>query len=164
LPRNHDSFVVGVLSDSHGQLDPRALEVFARAGVEHIIHAGDVGTSEVLIELESIAPVTVVRGNTDPHSLGMPLPERATPVLGGVRFAVVHQPADLERWALPADVLVAITGHTHRPAIRRLGPRLYVNPGSVFRPRGPEGRSVAIVTVNPTNGEVEARIVPLDTV
>jgi len=155
---------VGVLSDSHGQLDPRAVDVFVQSGVDHIIHAGDVGASDVLIELESIAPVTVVRGNTDPRLLSVPLAERATPVLGGVRFAVVHQPSDLERWELPADTRVAITGHTHRPAIRRLGPRVYVNPGSVYRPRGPEGRTVAIVTVNLTNGEVEARIVPLDTV
>ena len=156
--------MVGVLSDSHGQLDPRATDVFETARVDHIIHAGDVGASEVLIELEAIAPVTVVRGNTDPPSLGVLLNERAAPVLGGVRFAVVHEPADLERWALPVDALVAVTGHTHRPAIRRLGPRLHVNPGSVFRPRGPEGRTVAIVTVDLTNGEVEARIVPLDTV
>lgn len=153
-----------MLSDSHGQLDSRAIDVFVSARVDHIIHAGDVGASEVLIELESIAAVTAVRGNTDPHSLGVPLPERATPILGGVRFAVIHQPADLERWALSADTLVAVTGHTHRPAIKRLGPRLYVNPGSVYRPRGPEGRTVAVVTVNTTNGEVEARIVPLDTV
>jgi len=164
LPRNGDTFVVGVLSDSHGCLDPRAIELFSRARVDHIIHAGDIGSADVLIELESLAPVTAVRGNTDPLSLGVALDDRATPVLGGVRFAVVHQPADLEQWVLPADALVAITGHTHRPAIRRVGSRLHVNPGSVFRPRGPEGRTAAIVTVTITNGEVEARIVPLDTV
>lgn len=155
---------MGVLSDSHGQLDPRALDVFRDAGVDHIIHAGDIGSADVLIELEAIAPVTSVRGNTDPAWLGVALDDRATPVLGGVRFAVTHEPAAMLRWAVPTDTRVAVTGHTHRPLITRLGPRLNVNPGSVFRPRGPEGRCVALVIVNPGNGEVEARIVPLETI
>jgi len=152
-----------VLSDSHGHLDPRALDVFRDAGAGHIIHAGDIGSADVLIDLEAIAPVTAVRGNTDPAHLGVRLEERETMLLGGVRFAVTHEPAAMLKWATPADTRVAVTGHTHRPLITRLGPRLNVNPGSVFRPRGPEGRCVALVTVNITNGEVEARIVPLET-
>lgn len=157
-----DTFVVGVLSDSHGPIDSRALRLFADAGVDHIIHAGDVGSAQVLIELEAIAPVTVVRGNTDPPFLGVGLDERALVVLGGVRFAVTHRPQDMNRWALPKDTAVAITGHTHRPALRRLGKLLHMNPGSVFQPRGPEGRTVGLVIVNIENREVEARILPLE--
>lgn len=164
MPDSSDTFVVGVLSDSHGRLDPRALDVMRDAGVGHIIHAGDIGSHEVLLELEAIAPVTAVRGNTDPAWLGIRLEERETVVLCGARFAVTHEPATMRAWAVPSDTRVAVTGHTHRPLVTRLGRRLDVNPGSVFRPRGPEGRSIALVTVNPGNGEVEARIVPLESI
>lgn len=154
--------LVGVLSDSHGTLDPRAVEVFTGAGVAHLIHAGDVGSPEVIVELECIAPLTVVRGNTDPAFLGIALPDSATVILGGVRFAVAHEPLAMSHWALPDDVRVAITGHTHRPAIANVGARLHVNPGSVFRPRGPEGRTVALIAIDPASGSIDARIVPLE--
>ncbi len=153
-----------MLSDSHGQLDPRALDVFREAGVGHLIHAGDIGSHDVLLDLESVAPVTAVRGNTDPGFLGVALADRASVRLAGVRFAVVHEPEAMARWALPDDVRVAIVGHTHRARISSSGTLLQVNPGSVFRPRGPEGRTVALVRVNPATGQVEAQIVPLGSV
>jgi len=150
-------YLVGVLSDSHGELHPDIATAFA--DVDHIVHAGDVGSESVLLELEGIAPVTVVRGNTDPSYLGVALPDRATPVLGGIRFAVVHEPAALHNWALPSDTVVVVTGHTHRPALGTDAGVLYLNPGSVSHPRGHEGRTIAIVEV--TRDGVEARIVPL---
>jgi hypothetical protein len=150
-------FLVGVLSDSHGELHPEIAAAFA--GVDHIVHAGDVGSESVLLELQGIAPVTVVRGNTDPPFLGVALLDRATPVLGGIRFAVVHEPVVLNGWTLPSDTVVVVTGHTHRPAVERETGVLYVNPGSASYPRGHEGRTIAIVEV--TGDGVEARIVPL---
>lgn len=151
--------VVGCLSDTHGHLDPRAVAFFD-GRVDHIVHAGDVGSPRVIIDLESIAPLTVVRGNTDPPSLGIALPVRATLELGGVCVCVAHEPPEVEAWELPSDAAVVITGHTHRPVVTRREGRLYVNPGSVFRPRGPEGRTVALLRFD--GGHVDAAIVALD--
>ena len=157
IPRGE--FLIGCLSDSHGHLDPRALELFD-GRVDHIVHAGDVGSSGEVADLEAIAPLTVVRGNTDPPFLGIDLPLRATLELGGTRVCVVHQPSELDSWELPSDATVVISGHTHRPSIVRRDWRLYLNPGSVYRPRGPEGRTVALLRLS--DGAADARIVALD--
>ncbi|MBU2601551.1 MAG: metallophosphatase family protein, partial [Actinobacteria bacterium] len=74
-PSSRDSCVVGIISDTHGVLDPRVIDVFS--GVTHIIHAGDVGAAEVLTGLSRIAPVTAVRGNMDSGALAWDLPQQA---------------------------------------------------------------------------------------
>ncbi|MDP2233938.1 MAG: metallophosphoesterase family protein, partial [Actinomycetota bacterium] len=142
------TFVVGVISDTHGTIDPRALDVFAQAHVDHIIHAGDIGSVRVLVELEALAPLTAVLGNMDSSHLGIRVRPQATLVLGGVRFAVVHEPANLHMEVLPKDTRVCITGHTHRARIRVAHGRLELNPGSASQPRGQLPASVAIVTIN----------------
>jgi hypothetical protein len=151
--------VVGVLSDSHGSLDPRVHRVF-ESGVAHIIHAGDVGTPMILAELETIAPVTAVFGNTDGPGIADVLSWFETPMLCGRRLLVVHEPGHLRRIDAPPDVSVVITGHTHRPAVGLVDGVLHVNPGSVFRPRGPEGRTVALIDLSAT--VPRARIITLD--
>ena len=154
---------MGVISDTHGTIDPRVLDVFLSAHVDHIIHAGDIGSPRVLLELEAVAPLTAVLGNTDSAHFGISVRPRATPLLGGVRFAVVHEPASLHAEALPKDTRVCITGHTHRAQIREAHGRLELNPGSATHPRGRLPASVAIVTVNTRNHEVAAQILPLET-
>ncbi len=148
---------IGLISDTHGRLDHRVGTAFA--DVDHIIHAGDIGSPEVLLELETIAPVTAVLGNCDRASFGPLVGFRAEVILGGVSFAVVHEPHGVVR--PHADVNVY--GHTHIPKVERVAASWLVNPGSPTRPRGGSGPSVAIVSVR--EGTVSGiSIVPLDEV
>ena len=147
--------VVGLISDTHGLLRP---EVFpALAGVELILHAGDVGGADILAELSAIAPVLAVYGNTDPP--GHPgLEEERVLTLGGVSIHVSHghelgRPTP-ERLlaAYPQDVLVY--GHTHRPLVTRAGGRLVVNPGTAGPRRFNLLPSVARLTIDGVRAEV----------
>src|SRR5574337_252343 len=88
-----DRMRVGVISDTHGLLRSEALR--ALAGVQHIIHAGDIGAPEVLAALRTIAPVTPVRGNNDHGSWTRTLPDRATVTLGCFRIYVLHDVHEL---------------------------------------------------------------------
>jgi putative phosphoesterase len=137
---------IGVISDTHNFLDPKVTELFA--GVEHILHAGDVGNFPILSELEAIAPVTAVSGNTD---LGLPLQETEVIVLAGRKFLVHHI---VHPFALTDKLKDRITrerpdvvvfGHTHRTFCETVGGVLYFNPGSAGKPKFGLGRSVAIL-------------------
>ena len=151
---------IGLISDTHGLLRPAVHD--ALAGVELILHAGDVGGDAVLDELALIAPVRAVSGNTDP--LGSPRLEDALALeIGGVSIHVSHghevgRPAParlLERYA--ADVIVY--GHTHRQLITRVGDRLVVNPGAAGPRRFDLEPSVGRLTI--TGGVAAVEIVPL---
>jgi putative phosphoesterase len=152
--------VVGVISDTHGLL--RADVHTAFAGVEIILHAGDVGGDDILDELALIAPIRAVYGNTD--APGQPrLAEALELTIGGVSIHVSHghevgspTPAKLlERYA--ADVVVF--GHTHRPLVARAGGRLVLNPGAAGPRRFDLMPSVARLTI--ANGRAEAELLPL---
>lgn len=145
---------VGVIADTHGRLDPEVLETFA--GVDHIIHAGDIGNPAILMELEAVAPVTAVLGNGDAALAVFGLRPLERFSIEGVRFLVVHIASDA---GAPGDVDVVVTGHTHRPLIRTSEGVLYVNPGSPSRSRG-DGHSVAVLDI--AGGRASAHIVPLD--
>jgi uncharacterized protein len=152
--------VVGLISDTHGQLRPDVL--VALAGVELILHAGDVGGPEILDELAMVAPVAAVFGNTDPP--GDPRLEAAIErTIGGLRIHVSHghefgspTPEKLLE-TYPADVIVY--GHTHRPLIVSAGGRLVVNPGAAGPRRFHLAPSVARLTIH--GGRAEAALVPL---
>lgn len=122
---------IGVVSDTHGTLDPVVSELFE--GVDLIVHAGDIGGAGILIELEAIAPTVAVRGNTDHGPWAETLPESASFRAGDVIIWVVHDEAGL---SAPAGVDVIVSGHTHRPASRRARGVLHLNPGSAAVPRG----------------------------
>lgn len=153
--------LIGVVSDTHGYLDPRALAPLR--GVELILHAGDIGRAEIVADLEAIAPVTAVYGNVD---AGTPLGRRflatARLDLGGARVHMTHvggRPAELAR-ALPEprpDVFVF--GHTHVALVETVGGVLFLNPGAAGRPRFGGGVSVALLEI--VDGRATARIVPL---
>lgn len=123
-----DSVVdVGVISDTHGLLRAAALD--ALAGVAHIVHAGDVGSAEVLEALARLAPVTAVRGNNDHGAWAARLPERARLTIAQARVLVLHDAHELV--AEPLDeVDVVVSGHSHRPLLDRRDGVLHVNPGS----------------------------------
>jgi putative phosphoesterase len=149
---------IGVISDSHEVVPQRVREVFA--GVDHILHAGDLEGLQVLAELELIAPVTAVRGNCDGNGALARLPHVANTVLGGARFIVAHK-EHVALSALQAEkspVAAVVTGHTHTAVVERRNGVLFINPGSTTYDYG-SGLSVAIVTVD--GGAVSAQIVAL---
>ena len=153
--------VVGLISDTHGLLRPSVHE--ALAGVELILHAGDVGGDDVLLELEQIAPLRAVYGNTDPP--GHPrLTGEIDETIAGVRVHVSHghelgAPTPdklLARYV--ADVLVY--GHTHKPLVVHVSDRWVVNPGAAGPRRFNVVPSVARMTIR--DRVVEVKIVELE--
>ena len=153
-------YTIGLISDTHGLL--RADVFTALAGVDLLLHAGDVGGDDILDELAAIAPVHAVFGNTDPA--GHPrLEARLERSIGGVSIHVSHghelgspTPEKLLA-AYTADVIVY--GHTHKPHMSRHGSRLVVNPGAAGARRFDLQPSVALLTV--LRGHVDVEIVPL---
>jgi putative phosphoesterase len=150
-------FRVGVISDTHGLLRPRAVE--ALAGAQHLIHAGDIGTPEVLVQLAGLAPVTAVRGNNDIAEWAAALPPSVTFELQGLRLHLLHNVAELALTPAELNVRAVIAGHSHRPAIRESGGVLYLNPGSAGPRRFSLPVSVAWLEID--RGTLRARLVDL---
>ena len=120
---------VGVVSDTHGLLRHEVL--IALAGVEHILHAGDVGDIAVLDQLRQLAPVTAVRGNVDTSPAVAALPFTEALELSGHLFYMVHRLVDLDIDPVVAGVSVVVSGHTHKATAQQRSDVLYLNPGSV---------------------------------
>lgn len=116
------------VSDTHGLLRPEA--VAALAGVQAIVHAGDIGAPEVLEALRAVAPVHAVRGNNDRGAWASRLPPRLSLELGGVRVEVLHDLAELAVEAASTRSQVVISGHSHKPSVTGRNGVLFVNPGS----------------------------------
>jgi putative phosphoesterase len=148
--------VIGLISDTHGLLRPEVHTAFA--GVELILHAGDVGGGDILHELESLAPTRAVYGNTDPP--GDPeLVERIDVEIGGVRIHVSHgheigspTPAKLlERY----DAEVIVYGHTHKQLVAEIDGRWVINPGAAGPRRFDLQPSVALLKIRKPRVDVE---------
>jgi uncharacterized protein len=124
---------VGLISDTHGLLRPEVFDVFQ--GVDHILHAGDVGDPDILDALEALAPVTAVWGNVDGWDVRNRVVEEARLELGGVTVVITHgqqfgsPTAEAVAAAYP-DAGLVLFGHSHTPGIVRVGRVLTVNPGS----------------------------------
>ena len=119
---------VGVLSDTHGLLRPEAVDALAEA--DFIVHAGDIGSPEVLEGLSRIAPVTAVRGNNDKGSWARALPITEVLEVGDCRLYVVHELQALDLDPRAAGFQAVISGHSHRPSAEKRGGVLFLNPGS----------------------------------
>ncbi|MGA7926761.1 MAG: metallophosphoesterase family protein [Candidatus Sulfotelmatobacter sp.] len=122
------SILIGVISDTHGLLRPEAIEVLR--GSEHIIHAGDVGSPEILEKLSTIAPVIAVRGNIDKGAWSRRLAETQVLDWGGVSIYVLHDLAQLDLKPKAAGFSVVVSGHSHVPKQETRDGVLYFNPGS----------------------------------
>ncbi len=122
------SCVVGVISDTHGLVRPQALA--ALTGVQHIIHAGDIGSPEVLQALAAIAPLTAIRGNVDRSPWARRIPETARVRIGAARLYVLHNVHELDLDPRAAGFAAVVAGHSHRPGIVERDGVLFVNPGS----------------------------------
>ena len=155
---------LGIISDTHGQLRPEVLEVFSK--VDHILHGGDVGNVEILIDLAALAPVTAVFGNTDGSQIRSRLPKVAQLQLDGFDIVVTHgdqfgspTPADLVEAFPKAEIIVF--GHTHRPLLELVDKTITVmNPGAAGPARFDLKPSVGIMELEP-GIPPRARIVPL---
>ncbi len=123
---------LGVLSDTHGLLRPEVLP--ALVGVDHILHAGDVGKPEILDALRRIAPVTAIRGNIDLSGPCAELPATEAIELGGHLFYLVHALPDLDLNPEAAGIAAVLYGHSHKPSITWKDEVLYLNPGSCRAP------------------------------
>ncbi|MCJ7957908.1 MAG: metallophosphatase family protein [Pseudomonas sp.] len=124
---------VGVISDTHGLLRPEAFA--ALQGCELIIHAGDIGSPEIIEQLARIAPLQAVRGNNDQDAAwAAQVPDHLDIDVNGWQTLVVHDIADVPA-LLDAKTRLVITGHSHKPLIEWRGATLYVNPGSAGRRR-----------------------------
>lgn len=141
---------IGVISDTHGHLDPAVPSIFK--GVDHIVHGGDIGLPWLILELESVAPVTAVSGNCD---AGLEFRETEVVKLGD-RKLLVHHIVDVESPAEPIkrriireNPDVVVFGHTHRRYCRKVGQTLYFNPGYAGKARFNLPRSVAILSCDP---------------
>jgi len=119
---------VGVISDTHGLLRPEALE--ALAGVDHIVHAGDIGSPEILTSLAALAPVTAVRGNNDRGPWARAIAETEAVEVGGAWLYVLHDLHELDLNPRAAGFAAVISGHSHQPKLEERDGVLYVNPGS----------------------------------
>lgn len=148
---------IGVISDTHGLLRPEATA--ALAGVDHILHAGDVGDIAILEKLRSIAPTTAIRGNADTWGPCAQLPATEWVELAGVSFYLLHDVKDLDLDPVAAGIKAVISGHSHKPAIEWRKGVLFLNPGSGGPRRFGLPVSTAIVTLG--GGPIEARIVDL---
>jgi uncharacterized protein len=165
---------IGVVSDTHGHYDPRLPELLQR--VDSIIHAGDVGSQEVLDQLSLIAPVAAVRGNVDSPDLRLPL--KRVFQWEGVQVEILHilpaPQAQLEEWSRfpprsetecrqrdrflktfqPATRLI-VFGHSHQPCLVSLGNRLFLNPGSAGKKRFSLPRCCAVVNIERRHAKVK---------
>jgi putative phosphoesterase len=138
---------IGVISDTHNFFDPKVAELFA--GVDHILHAGDIGQTAIISQLEQIAPVTAVLGNTD--SFFLPFSDTAVVELNEQKFLLHHivNPRELVE---PIRTRIArerpdvvVFGHTHKPFCQMFSGRLYFNPGYAGKPRPGAERSIAVL-------------------
>ncbi len=138
---------LGLISDTHGLVRSEAVD--ALRGVDRILHMGDVGGAEVLEQLEAIAPVSAVRGNTDYGAWADDLPMSLTLDTHGMRVHLVHDIDTLDLDPLSAGIAVVLFGHSHKPHEEQRDGVLYVNPGAAGPRRFSLPVSVALLRPGP---------------
>jgi putative phosphoesterase len=149
--------VVGVISDTHGLIRPEALA--ALAGVDLILHAGDIGSGEVLTALRAIAPVVAVRGNNDFGAWADELEETEVVQIEGASIYLLHDANALDIEPGPAGFSAVVCGHSHQPRSERVRGVLFFNPGSA----GPRRFKlpIAVGRLRVDNGAVAGELVTL---
>ncbi len=150
--------IVGVISDTHGLLRPKAVE--ALRGSDRILHAGDVGAAEILEALAQIAPVSAIRGNVDTGAWARALPQTESIDAGGISLYMLHDLGQLDLKPGAAGFRVVVYGHSHRPKMEEKNGVLYFNPGSAGPRRFDLPVSVGRLTV--AAGKVRAELVELE--
>ena len=148
---------VGVIADTHGLLRAEAVEAFA--GVELILHAGDVGDALILDELGKVAPVTAIRGNVDTKGACALLPSFEYVTVAGVNLYMLHDVGGLDLDPGSAGIAAVVYGHSHKPLIERRRGVLFFNPGAAGPRRFALPVSVGVLEV--TTKGVEPKLLTL---
>jgi uncharacterized protein len=149
--------VLGIISDTHSLVRPEAVK--ALEGADMIIHAGDIGTPEVLEALHALAPVIAVRGNNDKGAWAQALPATEVVEVEGVALYVLHDVHALDLDPVAAGFQAVISGHSHRPAMAKRQGVLFLNPGSAGPRRFKLPVSVARLTIR--GNAIDAQLVEL---
>jgi uncharacterized protein len=123
-----DEIRIGVVADTHGLMRPEILR--ALHGSHLIVHAGDIGTREVLESLRAVAPVVAVRGNVDRGAWASDLKRIEVIEAGEVLLYVLHDINEVDLDPRVAGFAAVISGHSHRPAETWRSGVLFLNPGS----------------------------------
>jgi uncharacterized protein len=137
--------MIGLISDTHGLLRPAAID--ALRGVEHILHAGDVGDASILDALRDVAPVTAIRGNIDVGGPCSHLPATEVVTLHGHTFYMLHDRQALDLDPAAAGFSAVISGHSHKPLLEWRHGVLYMNPGSAGPRRFSLPVSIGLLTI-----------------
>jgi phosphoesterase, MJ0936 family len=148
---------IGIISDTHGLVRPEA--VASLRGVDMILHAGDIGASQVLETLSEIAPVVAVRGNNDKGEWAEALPDWEVVEIGSVSIYMLHDLKEIDISPSGAGFQVVVSGHSHKPSLEDRRGVLYVNPGSA----GPRRFTlpVSIAELRVIDGKVSAALIEL---
>lgn len=137
---------IGLISDTHGHLPKAVNKLFKNT--DAIIHAGDIGNQSILRQLERLAPVTAVRGNSDSGLIASFLEDVEIMNLNGYDIAVMHKQAQAQPLMAKSFKGVIIFGHTHNPEIFKDQGILFINPGSPSQPRTLDYGTVALLTLD----------------
>jgi len=148
---------IGIISDTHGMMRPEVATVFA--GVERIIHAGDIGTPLVMMELNKIAPVVAVYGNMDRSLWALDLPAFAVVTVGDINLYVLHDLAELNIDPAEAGFAAVIYGHSHKQLQETRNGVLYFNPGSAGPRRYDLPAGLGLITIE--NSRIHGEIISL---
>lgn len=155
---------IGVIADTHGLFDPAIRRHFR--GVDHILHAGDIGDRSVIEQVEQIAPVTAVSGNIDNNDEQNGFPPEAVIELAGRRIAIRHILYEGGRLTKDGRAFlereqpdVCVFGHTHQPKAEWFGNTLLFNPGSAGPRRFSLPRGVGLFTI--AQGKIIPKLIRL---
>jgi putative phosphoesterase len=148
---------LGIISDTHGLLRPEVAAFLQ--GCDRIVHGGDIGTTEVLTRLSTIAPVTAVRGNNDKGAWAEAIPETELFEFSGIHVYAIHDLSFLNIDPSAAGIQVVVSGHSHKPLIQQRDGIVFINPGSAGPRRFKLPISVAEILVE--SGVISSRIVEL---
>jgi putative phosphoesterase len=157
---------IGVISDTHGFIDPKVFTVFD--GVELILHAGDIGSEDIITSLETMAPVKAIHGNIDMFPLSTRYPEVLALEVEGAAICLIHQFIDVRNSKIrdamaktsQARPDIVIFGHSHEAKLEQSGEVLLFNPGSAGKRRFSLRPTVGLLTVS--EGDFTPEIVYLD--
>jgi len=154
---------LGVISDTHGQLDPCVLTYFQYVDV--ILHAGDIESVNVILELQALASVIAVRGNMDTYGKLARYPEWTVQQFEEICCMLTHQIGEPTTLRAPLQTIIqkhapqlVIFGHTHIPYMQQHNQILWFNPGSASKPRGGSQRSIGRITIQ--QAEIHGEILP----
>lgn len=149
--------LIGIISDSHGMLRPEAIAHLR--GSDHIIHAGDIGSTEIIPRLQQIAPVTAIRGNIDLEPWARAFPETEVVELAGKLIYILHDLNGLDLKPQAAGFAAVISGHSHQPQQETIDGVLYFNPGSA----GPRRFKLPVTVgrLEISGRQLRAKIIPI---